>query len=102
MERLEDRDRLVRFNCHSGVRESLTATRHHILSIAAAEQVLVVLEDKFTNKKMVAEVANASFNEGEIEVGKRISRVEGELDINCSMRGLNSLVVDKNKLIVFD
>jgi hypothetical protein len=39
---------------------------------------------------------------GEIEWGKRISKAEGELDINSSFRGLNSLVVDKNKLIVFD
>jgi hypothetical protein len=102
VERLEDRDRLVQFNCHTGLRESLTTTQNHILTIAVSEHILVVLEDKFTGKKTLAQVANESFNDGEIEVGKRISRVDGELDINCSMRGLNSLVVDKNKLIIFD
>jgi len=31
-----------------------------------------------------------------------MTKVDGELDINSSMRGLNSLVIDKNKLIIFD
>jgi hypothetical protein len=102
VEREEERDRLVRFNCHTGERESLVSTQSHILSLAVAEGVLVVLENKYTGQKIVAQVGNESFDGGEIVVGKRISRVEGELDINSSMRGLNSLVIDKNKLIIFD
>jgi len=67
-----------------------------------SEHILAILENKFTGKKTLAQIANENFNDGEIEIGKRISRLDGELDINCSMRGLNSLVVDKNKLIIFD
>jgi hypothetical protein len=52
--------------------------------------------------KIVGQVANSSFNGSEIEVGRRISKAEGELDISSSLRGLNSLVIDKNKLIIFD
>jgi hypothetical protein len=100
VERLEDR--LVQFNCHTGVRESLVCIHSHILTIAISEHILAVLENKLTGKKMVAQIANESFDDGEIEVSRNFSRMEGELDINCSMRGLNSLVVDKNKLMIFD
>ena len=50
---------------------------------------------------MVA-VSNEQWKGEEIEAGRRISRIEGELDVDSSMRGLNSLIVDKNKLIIFD
>ena len=102
IEHEEERDRLVRYNCHSQERATLVSSGSHILSVAVAESVLVILEDKFTTQKMVAEVANEEYNGGEIVVGRRISRTEGEFDINSSMRGLNSLVIDKNKLIIFD
>ena len=55
-----------------------------------------------TTQKIVAEVANQHMDGGEVQIGRRISRAEGELDINSSFRGLNSLVIDKNKLIIFD
>ena len=70
--------------------------------MAVAEQILVVLEDKFTMQKLVAQVVNEAFDEREIVLGKRISRTQGELDVSSSQRGLNSLIVDKNKLIIFD
>lgn len=47
-------------------------------------------------------MGNESLDGSELVIGKRITRIEGEIDINSSMRGLNSLVIDKNKLIVFD
>jgi hypothetical protein len=61
-----------------------------------------VLEDKTTTRKIVAQIVNEEFNGGFIETGRVISKVEGELDINSSLRGLNSLVIDKNKLVIFD
>ena len=78
----------------------MVSTQSHILTISVADHILTVLENKFTGKKLVAEVANESLDGKEIIIGKRITRVEGELDINCSLRGLNSLVIDKNKLII--
>lgn len=102
VERLEDKDRLVQFNCHTGLRESVVSTQRHILTFAISEHILTVLEDKYSAKKIVGQVANKNFNDSEIEVGRRISKIEGELDISCSIRGLNSLVIDKNKLMIFD
>jgi len=92
----------VEFNCENYQRNQLTSKQAHILSIAATEQIMVVLEDKFSMQKLVGQIANESLDGGEILIGKRISRTQGELDINCSQRGLNSLIVDKNKLIIFD
>ena len=63
VERLEDRDRLVQFNCHSKARESLITTENHILSLAVSEHILAVLENKFTGQKIVAQVANETFGD---------------------------------------
>ena len=73
-----------------------------MISLAVAEEVIAVVESKTTSQKMVLGVTNEVWDGSEVQVGKRISRAEGELDINSSMRGLNSLIIDKNKLIVFD
>ena len=103
VERLEDRDRLVQFNCHNKSRESLVSIKKHILNISVSDTVLTVLEDKITQRKLVAQIANEKFDDNEIEIGRRITRCEGgDLDINCSLRGLNSLIVDKTKLMIFD
>ena len=80
----------------------MVSVENHILNLAVSDHLLAVIENKFTGKKLVAQVANEEWNDGEIEIGRRITRVEGELDIDCSMRGLNSLIVDKSKLIIFD
>jgi hypothetical protein len=70
--------------------------------LAVADQILLVLEDKYSMQKLVAQVTNEVFDGTEIVLGKRISRAQGELDVSSSQRGLNSLIVDKNKLIIFD
>lgn len=93
---------LVEYNCHRRIKKYLKSTRAHILSLAIAEGVIAVTEDKRTGKKLIVQVANEEFDGGEIVIGKRITKVEGELDINSSLKGLNSLIEDKNKLIVFD
>lgn len=51
-------DRLVEYNCHKKDKKSLTSTQNHILSIAVADKVIAVLENKLTTLKIVAEVAN--------------------------------------------
>ena len=70
------------------------------MSFSVGESVLTVLEKG--EIKTVVQVVNEEWNGGEVEVGKRISKINGEADVNCSMRGLNSLVENKNKLIIFD
>jgi hypothetical protein len=77
VEREERLDRLVEYNCHKRTKRSLTSTRSHILSLAVADRVIAVLEDKFTTQKIVAEIVNEEMNGGEIETGRRISRAEG-------------------------
>lgn len=77
VERLEDRDRIVQFNCHKNTRETVVSIDNHILNLAVSDHILTVIENKFTGKKIVAQIANAELNDGEIEIGKRITRVEG-------------------------
>lgn len=51
-------DRVVEYNCHRRTSRSLTISHSHILSLAVADKVIAVLEDKLTTQKIVAEVAN--------------------------------------------
>lgn len=51
-------DRLVEYNCHRKTTRSLVATNSHILSLAVADRVIAVLENKLTQQKVVVEVAN--------------------------------------------
>lgn len=54
-------------------------------------------------QKLVAQVGNEKFDGSEIQFGRMISNCDqAELNINSSMRGLNSLVIGKTKLVIFD
>lgn len=66
VEREENLDRLVEYNCHKKEKKSLTSTHNHILSIAVADRVIAVLENKLTTQKIVAEVANEQMDGSEI------------------------------------
>ena len=58
VQRDEEKDILVEFNCESYQRKQLVSKQAHILSIAATEQIMVVLEDKYSMQKLVGQVAN--------------------------------------------
>lgn len=46
---------------------------------------------------------NENFNGEEIEIGRMMSNCDqGVLDVDCSLRGLNCLMVDKTKMVIFD
>ena len=47
-------------------------------------------------------MVNEKFDGSEIEAGKTIESCQGDLMVDSSCRGLNSLVVDKTKLVIFD
>ena len=64
IERLEDRDRFVQYNCHTNHRSSVVSIENHILTISISDHILAVLENKFTGKKIVAQIANEAFNDG--------------------------------------
>jgi hypothetical protein len=49
---------LIEYNCHKKEKKSLTSTDNHILSIAVAEKVIAVFENKLTIQKIVGEVSN--------------------------------------------
>lgn len=56
-----------------------------------------------TEKKIIGQIANEKFDGGEISIGRMISNCDQtELNINSSKRGLNSLVIGKTKLVIFD
>ena len=102
MEREDNFDRLVQYNCHSKVKTHIKSTNNHILSLAVSDQVIAVIESKMNAQKMIVEVSNELWAGEELIPGRRISKVDGELDINSYLRGLNSLLIDKNKLIILD
>lgn len=95
-------DRLIEYNCHQHTRSSLTSTLSHITSIAAADKVIIALENKLTTQRIIGEVANEAMDGAEIEIGRRISKIDGEPEVDCSFRGLNSVVIGRTKLIIFD
>lgn len=37
-----------------------------------------------------------------MQTGKRIDKLNGDIIINAGLRGLNLMIVNKNKLVVFD
>lgn len=97
-----DFDKLVRFNCFKRQKKWVRSSpNHNIQSLTVGESVLVVLEEKLSGKRIVAQVSNKDYDGSEIQIGQRISRISGEVDINCGMRGLNSLIENKTKLIIF-
>jgi hypothetical protein len=53
---------------------------------------------------MVVQVANEEFDGKDIVYGRKISSPDQvrDLKVNSSVRKLNSLVVGKNKLVIFD
>ena len=46
-------DRLVEYNCHRKTSRSLVVSGSHILALAVADRVIVVLENKMTTQKVV-------------------------------------------------
>lgn len=54
----EQQDRLMEYNCHKKTTRSLVVTDSHILSLAVADRVITVLENKLTLQKVVVEVIN--------------------------------------------
>lgn len=46
-------DRLVEYNCHRKSTRSLVVSNSHILSLAVADRVIAVLENKLTLQKVV-------------------------------------------------
>ena len=67
-----------------------------------AEEIICIFEHKYSQKKLIAQIANDVFDGSEIEMGKSIDSCQGDLMVDSSCRGLNSLVVDKTKLVIFD
>lgn len=63
-----------------------------------------MLEGKKDSSKIVAQVANEEFDGSEIQFGRTILEPDqtNDLSINSSLRGLNSLIVGKTKLVIFD
>ena len=50
----------------------------------------------------MAQIVNEKLDGGEIILGKTIENCEGDLQVDCCGRGgLNSLIVDKTKLVIF-
>lgn len=37
-----------------------------------------------------------------IEIGRKINKLSGDVYVNAGLRGLNCIVCNKNKLVVFD
>ena len=95
-------DKLIQYNCQTRCKGYLFTTKYLILSFTVAEEIICILEEKETRKKIIAQITNEKFNGEEIAIGKVIESCQGDLQVNSSWRGLNSLVVDKTKLVIFD
>ena len=95
---------IIQYNCHTTEKSYLYTTQYKIHSISLCnDEIVGVLEEKTTGIKIIGQISNSSFNGGEIEIGRRMSNCDqGNLEIECSQRGLNCLFVDKSKLVVFD
>lgn len=73
VERSEAEERLVQFSCHKKAKRWVRTRKYNILSLTVAEDIILVLENKETQKKIVAQIVNEDFDGSEIEFGRMIS-----------------------------
>lgn len=59
-------DKLIEYNCTNQLKKYLLTKKYHILSISVGEEIICVLEDKQTQRKLIAQVVNGSFDDKEM------------------------------------
>lgn len=62
---------------------------------------MVQIQNKLTQKKTVIEVINEDWNGQEIQSGRQISSIDGDIQICAGLKGgLDCVVIDKTKLVI--
>ena len=90
---------LVKYDCLHKRKQIVKAPPGFtIMDIAVSTTILVLLQEG-TNI-LVGALSPDSFETGEMVLEKRISMVANECRVDSSDKGLSSLLVDKNKLII--
>lgn len=90
---------LVKYDCLSKRKRTVKSPPGYtIMDIAVSNSTLVLLQEG--NNILVGLLSEDSFESGEMVLEKRLSMNANECRVDSSDKGLSSLLVDKNKLII--
>lgn len=101
----KETNKLVQYNTETKVKRwVMIPAMYQPLSLAVGVDVVLLLENTMAmnDEKVIVQVVNQEWAGEELIMGKKIEQLNGEVHVDAGLRGLNLMVVNKNKLVVFD